>query len=180
MGKPYHVCGARVQAEICKTKAPFKHLFVTHLIIDVLNCKDIFLSKLLICLPHKPQVKDAQSALCKSLHLAQSCRTGCFHRRSSFPSHLSMAGEESSVLRHRGSCLITWQGFAQPYSQSTQVFRLSSFVLNSVFRTSPKLQSSCNLKGQIDLVLHHSCTQAVVSHKQRRSDAVHPARWELG
>lgn len=35
--------------------------------------------------------------------------------------------------------------------------RLSSFVLNSVFRTSPKLQSSCNLEGQIDLLLHHSC-----------------------
>lgn len=58
--------------------------------------------------------------------------------------------------------------------------RLSSFVLNSVFRTSPKLQSSCNLEGQIDLLLHHSCTQAVVSHKARGSDAVHPARWELG
>lgn len=58
LGKPYLLCGARIQTEICKTEAPFKHLFVTHLIIDVLDCKNIFLSKLLICLPGKPQVKD--------------------------------------------------------------------------------------------------------------------------
>lgn len=145
MGKPYHVCGARVQAEICKTKAPFKHLFVTHLIIDVLNCKDIFLSKLLICLPRKPQVKDAQSALCKSLHLAQSCRTGCFHRSSSFPSHLSMVGEESSVLRDRGSCLITWQGFAQTlFSVNTgfQALKLCfEFCIQDKSKTSEQLQS---------------------------------------
>lgn len=30
LGKPYRLCGARIQTEICKTKAPFKHLFITH------------------------------------------------------------------------------------------------------------------------------------------------------
>lgn len=155
MGKPYHLCGARIQTEICKTKAPFKHLLVTHLIIDVLNCKGIFLSKLLICLPGKPQGKDTQSAFFKSLHFTPEGRIGCSHRSSSFPSPLSMAGDESSILRARGSCLITWQGFCNAGSQS--------FVLNSVFRTGPNLQSSCNLKGQTDLPLQHSCTQAVVS-----------------
>lgn len=53
-GKPDCVCGARIQTKICKTQISAKqltqHLLVTHLIIDVLNGKDISLSKLLICL----------------------------------------------------------------------------------------------------------------------------------
>lgn len=119
LGKPDCVCGARIQTKICKTQIPARqwtrHLLVTHLLTDVLNCKGIFLSKLLICLPShwKTAGETLSAALCESLHLTQSCRTERFHRSTIFPSHLSIAEEESSVLRARGSCLITWQEFAQ-------------------------------------------------------------------
>lgn len=57
------------------------------------------------------------------------------------------------------------RGLHKPCSQTAQVFRLSGFVLNSVFRTSLKLQRNHNQKGRIDLLLHQSCTQTIVSYK---------------
>lgn len=169
LGKPDCVCGARNQTKICKTQIPAKQqtcpLLVTHFITDMLNCKG-FLEQI-FDLPPLPlqncRRKTLATALCKS----QSCRTGCFHRNTFFPSHLSISGEESSVRRARGTALLLGRGLHKPYSQSAQVFSLSSFVLNSVFRTSPKLQSNHNLKGQIDLLLHQSCNQTVVSYKER-------------
>lgn len=79
-----------------------------------------------------------------------------------------------------GAALSLGRAQRKPYSQSAQVFSLSGFVLNSVFRTSPKLQSDHKLQGQIDPVLHQSCTQSVVSCQERHCDTAQPARWDRG
>lgn len=76
-----------------------------------------------------------------------------------------------------GAALSLGRGLHKSYSQSTQALKLCfEICIQDKCKTLEQLQS----KGQIDARADHSCTQAVVSHKERSSDALHPARWELG